>query len=690
MARFNTTQSTISVTEATTLTYVLDKSTILLSGTAGYTLTLSTPVPFPGTIQSIYNSTGGNVTIQTSAGNIIGNGFTAATTQIIPNNTTYTLTSNGTDYIITNNQGGPISVTAGTFSGALTANSTVSLSPANANVTASPTGSGTVTIAPATAGTINNVAIGGTTRGAGNFTTLDANAAVGLSPSNATVTISPTGTGTVAMSPATTGNINNTNIGGTTRAAGAFTTLGSNAQVTMTGGTTSTTTGTGQVVVTGGVGVSENLNVGGTITSASSGIQNTPIGGTTRAAGAFTTLAANSTITMSGAATFSSTIIVPEPSSSTHAASKNYVDTKISWSTPSTIYLTKTTGSMSYAFAAGNIAGDSVSYSLISGSVPAGMSLASNGLLSGTPSATSNTTYTFTLRATGGSPTQNVDRAFTFYLIIPPPVGQILYEGSQSGTNGGVTAYTWVAPAGVSTVSVAVIGAGGGGYYGWAVCGGSGGGMAWGAGIPVTPGSSYTVQVGDGGCWSGNGGGYSCFPNFMGGGGRCGCCQGCCAYGGSYTAACGSSGMVAYPDTAGGGGGAGGYGPTNCNAATSGYRGCYGGGGSATSHHSSTHGTGGGGGTGILGQGTDGACGNPGTGHGTSGGAGQGGSGGTCGKYGEPYSNGQGNGFACGGNYGGGGGGGGTGQGGGWGGKGAVRIIWGPGRSYPSTGTANQ
>jgi hypothetical protein len=62
MARFNTTQSTISVTEATTLTYVLDKSTILLSGTAGYTLTLSTPVPFPGTIQSIYNSTGGNVT----------------------------------------------------------------------------------------------------------------------------------------------------------------------------------------------------------------------------------------------------------------------------------------------------------------------------------------------------------------------------------------------------------------------------------------------------------------------------------------------------------------------------------------------------------------------------------------------------------------------------------------------------
>ena len=688
MARFNTTQTTISVTAATTLTYVLDKSIILLSGTAGYTLTLSTPVPFPGTIQSIYNSTGGNVTIQTSAGNIIGNGFSAATTQIIPNNTTYTLTSNGTNYIITNNEGGPISATTGAFSGALTANSTVSLSPANANVTASPTGSGTVTIAPATAGTIDNVSVGATTRAAGAFTTLNANSTVGLSPANANVTASPTGTGTVTVAPATAGTINNMSIGATTRAAGAFTTLASNAAVTMTGGTTSGSTTAGQLVVTGGVGVSENLNVGGTITSASSGIQNTPIGGTTRAAGAFTTLAANSTTTISGAATFSSTIIVPEPSSSTHASSKNYVDTKITWVTPALIYFNQTTGVNNFAFAAQNAQGDSISYSQIGGTLPGGMSLASNGLLSGTPSGASPSS--FTLRATGGSPTQNVDRAFTFNRIIPPAVGQVLYEGSSSNTNGGEQTFTWVAPAGVSTVSVAVIGGGGGGYYGWAVCGGSGGGMAWGAGIPVTSGNSYTIQVGNGGCWSGSGGGYSCFPNFIGGGGRCGCCQGCCAWGGPYTAACGSNGMAAYNNTAGGGGGAGGYCNTLCNQVTSGHVGCHGGGGSAASHHSSTHGTGGGGGTGILGQGQNGACSNPCVGHGTSGGAGQGGSGGTCGKFGEPYSNGQGNGFACGGNYGGGGGGGGTGQGGGWGGKGAVRIIWGSGRAYPSTGTADQ
>lgn len=48
--------------------------------------------------------------------------------------------------------------------GALTASGgAVALSPANANVVISPTGTGVVTIAPATAGSLNNVIIGGTT-----------------------------------------------------------------------------------------------------------------------------------------------------------------------------------------------------------------------------------------------------------------------------------------------------------------------------------------------------------------------------------------------------------------------------------------------------------------------------------------------------------------------------------------------
>jgi hypothetical protein len=48
------------------------------------------------------------------------------------------------------------------------------LSPANANVVLSPTGTGTVAVNPATAGTIDNVAVGSTTPASGKFTTLTA------------------------------------------------------------------------------------------------------------------------------------------------------------------------------------------------------------------------------------------------------------------------------------------------------------------------------------------------------------------------------------------------------------------------------------------------------------------------------------------------------------------------------------
>jgi len=82
-------------------------------------------------------------------------------------------------------------------------------------------------------GTINNINIGTTTRATANFTTLDANSTVGLSPANATVTISPTGTGTVTINPATTGTIDNTSIGVTTAASGRFTTLTASALTTL-------------------------------------------------------------------------------------------------------------------------------------------------------------------------------------------------------------------------------------------------------------------------------------------------------------------------------------------------------------------------------------------------------------------------------------------------------------------------
>jgi hypothetical protein len=111
--------------------------------------------------------------------------------------------------------------TVGTLSvTAITSSSTTTFSPANANVTLSPSGTGSVTIAPASVGTINNMNIGATTRGNGYFKILEANDAVSLS-----------------ANLAVTGAANNT----------------------------------GSLRVTGGVGISGDLRVGGTIFGAVTG-----------------------------------------------------------------------------------------------------------------------------------------------------------------------------------------------------------------------------------------------------------------------------------------------------------------------------------------------------------------------------------------------------------------------------------
>jgi hypothetical protein len=59
------------------------------------------------------------------------------------------------------------------------------------------------------------------------FTTITASGAVALSPANANVVLSPTGTGLVTISPATVGAINNVAIGAVTPKTGAFTSLSS-------------------------------------------------------------------------------------------------------------------------------------------------------------------------------------------------------------------------------------------------------------------------------------------------------------------------------------------------------------------------------------------------------------------------------------------------------------------------------
>ena len=76
--------------------------------------------------------------------------------------------------------------------------------------------------------------------GAGGGSNLSLEVATNINPANAAVAISPTGTGTVTINPATAGTMNNMAIGGTTPAAGAFTTLTATTAIPVTSG------GTGQ------------------------------------------------------------------------------------------------------------------------------------------------------------------------------------------------------------------------------------------------------------------------------------------------------------------------------------------------------------------------------------------------------------------------------------------------------------
>lgn len=252
--------------------------------------------------------------------------------------------------------------------------------------------------------------------------------------------------------------------------------------------------------------------------------------------------------------------------------------------------------------------------------------------------------------------------------------------------------YTWTCPANVTSVSVLCVGGGGGGGYGDSFSGGgSGGNLRYVNNISVVPGNSYTVVVGAGGLTgtsvsqTGTNGGDSSFNGStvvakggVGGGTSAGVAP---TSGNVGTGGNGGSGGAAVGDA--GGGGAGGYsgnggsGGSNYGgtAATAGSGGAGGGGGSATG------GTGGGG-VGLYGEGSNGAA-------GTSRPANQSGSvqgGGGSGGNGSmtqllyigsvPNKNGA--------DFGGGGG-------GGWGGvygnggNGAVRIIWGSNRAFPST-----
>ena len=255
------------------------------------------------------------------------------------------------------------------------------------------------------------------------------------------------------------------------------------------------------------------------------------------------------------------------------------------------------------------------------------------------------------------------------------PIGQAFY-GVGTGT------YTWKCPPGVTSVSVVAIGGGCGSTTPTYTTPMGGGGLGWKNNIAVTPGENYTVVVGRAGDYlqaesptSGSGGtSYFISTGVVAGygGGQ--------PTGGSYV---------------GDGGGNGGDGSSNAGAGAGGYTGKggngnqngAGGGGGGGGSYSSTHGYAGGGGTGPFGQGPSGV-------YAPSGPGGSGGSGGESSSGGENVWLSLGGANMHGGNYGGGSGQGGNSSSSGGnrlyrGGRGCVRIIWGAGRSFPSTGTGD-
>ena len=262
-------------------------------------------------------------------------------------------------------------------------------------------------------------------------------------------------------------------------------------------------------------------------------------------------------------------------------------------------------------------------------------------------------------------------------------------QGQYSASGG---AGTWTAPAGVTSVCIVCVGKGGSGSH----SGGGGGGLAYVNNLTVVPGTTYYYDA-SGTSWfntsntltgakiyataGGNGQTAASWNGMLAGGGGAAGYSGNGGHGGEtygYAGGAGGSGGGTATGVVSHSGGAGGYAGsgTTVYTATAGSGGGGAGGQSGYSDGLLPAAVIGGGGVGLLGEGTSGTLGGsfgyqykPTAGGGGGSGGGSGGAGST--------------GVRGGGDYGGGGGGGGS------GGAGAIRIIWGPGRAFPSTNTAD-
>jgi hypothetical protein len=180
-------------------------TTFLAAGTDGFVLKLTAGVPTwaastSGTVTSVSGTgTVSGISLSgtvTSTGNLtLGGMLDLSAPPAIGGTTANTITGTtitantkfvGTNFDASGSGGGALRTSSsaavlqwGAGGGVnLTLDGAFNMNPANANIQISPTGTGTLTVNPATAGTMNNMAIGGSTPLAGAFTTLSATSTV--------------------------------------------------------------------------------------------------------------------------------------------------------------------------------------------------------------------------------------------------------------------------------------------------------------------------------------------------------------------------------------------------------------------------------------------------------------------------------------------------------------------------------
>ena len=144
-----------------------------------------------------------------------------------------------------------------------------------------------------------------------------------------------------------------------------------------------------------------------------------------------------------------------------------------------------------------------LSYTLISGALPPGLNLASNGVITGniTNPPNASTTYSFTVQAGPDPELQYTEKTFSITVLNPSLKangGTITYSGNykiHTFTSSG----SFVVDANPNSINVEYLivagGAGGGGWGG----GGGAGGVVTGSGFVPTANTTYTVTIGAGG-----------------------------------------------------------------------------------------------------------------------------------------------------------------------------------------------